>query len=282
MQKVEISVIIPTYNEEDNILFCLRSLDKQTTKNFEVILVDDGSKDNTLVKALEFKPKNYKLIVLTQKHDGPALARNLGALKSKGKVLVFLDADMTFDKLFLKNLTSKVILGKSKGTTSIDEFVSNYNNRWAKCWNINEGIINNKRHRQQVVTDHLVFRCILKSEFIKVGGFSKGGYTDDYSLSNKLGYKAEVVKDAIFYHKNPDSLKEVFLQAKWSAKRKYKFGFIGELYALIRANIFFSILLGFYKSVKFKEFSFIFFKIVFDFGITLGMYEYKIFSKGSK
>lgn len=283
MPKIKISVIIPVFNEEKNIIDCLQSLEKQLISNFEVILVDDGSFDNTINIINQYKSKNYKLNILLQKHKGPALARNLGVLSAIGEILVFIDADMTFDKKFLQNLTRNIIDGCSKGTTSIDEYVSNWNNVWARCWNINEGINDNKRHKKNINNQkNKVFRAILKLEFERVGGFSKGGYTDDYSLAAKLGYEADVVQNAIFYHKNPDNLKEVFLQSKWAAKRTYKLGFWGELIAIIRANVIFSLLVGIYKAVKYKEVNYVFFKLIFDFALIIGIYEYKIFGSYTK
>jgi len=284
MSKIKISVIIPIFNEEKNIIDCLKSLDNQNVNdfNFEVIVIDDGSKDSSLKLVNSFVPKNYKISVLKQKHKGPAMARNYGALNASGEILVFIDADMTFHKDFLVNLTKPIVNKKFNGTTSIDEYVSNFSNKWARCWNLNEGILDEKRHKNSNIKKHTVFRSILKSEFDKVGGFSIGGYTDDYTLSKKLGYKAEVVQKAIFYHKNPDTLKEVFYQSKWAAKRKYKLGILGEVITLIKVNFIFSLLIGIYKATLYKEKSYILFKIVYDFGTVIGLYEYKIFGKGSK
>lgn len=249
-----ISVIIPTYNEASVILDCVDSLSKQTSTDFEVVIVDDGSTDDTPQKLAGYN-------VIHSKHLGAGAARNLGAKNSKGEILVFVDADMIFDKDFLKNLVKPIEDGKVIGTFSKEEFLENKNNIWAVCWNINRGLPKDRMHGKNYPDKQKVYRAILKKEFEKVGGFDeKAGYTDDWSLSEKLGVEAVNAPGTIFYHKNPDNLKDVFIQAKWMAKRKYKFGFLGGLY-----RAWFPIRLS---PV------FIIFKIVFGVGFTIGILEY--------
>ncbi len=265
---MKISVIIPTYNEEKNISDCILSLKKQSDVDFEIICVDDGSTDKTL-KILE----ELDVEVLSQKHQGPAMARNLGAKHAKGKILVFVDADMTFNSNFLRNLSRPIKENKTKGTFSKDEFVSNYDNVWAKCWNINENLSGKRRIPLNYPDHQKVFRAILKSEFDRVGGFSKGGYTDDYTLSEKLGYEASAAHDSVFYHENPDTLMEVYRQAKWVGKREYKLGILGKYIALARATFIPTLVFGIYKSIKYMEPRFLIFKAVYDHGIFVGIYK---------
>jgi len=267
------SVIIPVYNEEKTIRECLKSLTKQTYKNFEIIVVDDGSTDKTPKILQELKIKHLRLKILHGKHSGAGAARNLGAKEATGKILVFVDADMTFDKNFLKKLILPIILGKAKGTFSKEEYVSNWNNVWARCWNINENWQKKRRHPKNYPDFQPVFRAILKSEFNKVKGFIPGGYDDDWSLYKKLGYKAKNAKGAIFYHKNPEKLLEVYKHAKWVGKRKYKAGYFGYILALARASMPVSLLIGFLKGLKNKDLRFLIFKIVYDFGLTVGVLE---------
>src|SRR5258708_3685580 len=277
---MKISVIIPTYNEEKNILECIVTLSKQTERDFEIIVIDDGSTDTTLQKLQYLKLSNLK--ILEQKHKGPGMARNFGANSAKGKILVFVDADMTFSQDFVKNLIKPIEEEKTKGTFSKDEFVSNWDNVWARCWNINENLPSKRRLPLNYPDHQAVFRSILKSEFDKVDGFSKGGYTDDYTLSKKLGYEATSVSDAVFYHKNPDNLSEVFKQARWVGKREYKLGYIGILIALVRSSLPISIIIGVYKSLTIQNFEFLIFKIVYDFGVFVGILEMVVSGKTAK
>ncbi|MDP3994867.1 MAG: glycosyltransferase family 2 protein [bacterium] len=291
---MKVSIIIPVYNEEKTIGECLESLSGQTYIDIEIIVVDDGSTDTTSLK-LRSAVKTFGIKVFTQDHLGPGAARNLGAKKAKGEILVFVDADMTFDSRFIEMLVKPIIdptspplrphfakasrgfagLRGVKGTFSKDEYVSNWDNVWARCWNINQGWMDKRRHPRRYPNKQKVFRAILKSEFERVGGFDpKRGYTDDWSLSEKLGYKAQAVEGAVFYHQNPDNLREVFLQAKWAAKRPYKLGKIGAIFALLRSSLPESIWMGTVKMLVKKEPFFILFKIAYDFGTFIGIIEY--------
>lgn len=102
------SVIIPTSNEERYIGKILESLKNQTFKDFEVVIVDAGSKDKTKKKSYEFKKffKNFKFIV--EKKKGISRARNIGAKASKGDILLFLDSDGFVDKDFLEKALKQI------------------------------------------------------------------------------------------------------------------------------------------------------------------------------
>lgn len=308
---MKITVIIPAYNEEKVIGECVHSLFDQTYPEKEIIVVDDGSSDKTLDVLLKFRVRHDGLRILKQDHKGPGAARNLGALSAKGKILVFVDADMTFDKRFLHDLVKPIIEGKTRGTTSKEEYVKNWDNIWARCWNINEGWAPKRRHRLnsgsllrslydfiafaasqrnlslQKFTDYQrvqitsVFRALSKSEFERVGGYTPGGYNDDYSLGAKLGY-VPVETKAKFFHANPASLSEVFKQARWIGKRKYKFSWLGYLFSLGRSFIPVSLMVGLTKSVLNRQPKFTAFKVVYDLGIFFGVLSYWIFHKGGK
>jgi len=125
-----ISIIIPTYNERQNLEACLESLGLQTYGDFEVIVVDDGSTDNTWKLLSEIRNSKFEIRKFHAEHGGAGAARNLGASKAKGKILVFVDADMTFDKNFIKDLVKPIVEGKTIGTFSKNEMVKNRNNIW--------------------------------------------------------------------------------------------------------------------------------------------------------
>lgn len=273
---MKVSIIIAAYNEEKYIRKCLESLAKQNYKDFEIIVVDDGSSDKTLQVLSNFQfsirqpAGNFQFY--SQNHQGPAKARNLGVKKAKGDILVFVDADMEFDKNFLRDLVQPIIKGITKGTYSTEEYVANWNNIWARCWNYNWGLPDQKRINPLSLDQQKDFRAILKSEFEKVGGFDNTGYTDTWTLSEKLKYKP-IETQAVYYHYNPGNISEVFKQAKWSAKREYKNGCLGKLWAIIRANPAFSLLVGVSKAIKKQEPLFIIFKITYDFAVILGILE---------
>lgn len=92
---IEVSVIIPTYNAEGTIIKCLNSVLAQTYKDFEVIIIDDGSIDRSYETVKDYLTKNniQNLKLLKQINRGPGIARNRGIKNSKGKYIAFLDAD---------------------------------------------------------------------------------------------------------------------------------------------------------------------------------------------
>jgi glycosyltransferase involved in cell wall biosynthesis len=276
------SIIIPTYNEGKDLEKCLRSLAVQSEKDSEIIVIDDGSSDGTIEMLKNLKQSFSNLSFVKKNHGGAGAARNRGAKLAKGKILVFVDADMTFHKDFIKNLIAPILKNQVKGTFSKDEYVSNWENIWAKCWNINENWEPKRRHPASYPDEQAVFRAILKSEFEKVGGFTPGGYDDDWSLGKKLGYSAKVSRNSVFYHKNPSSLKEIFNHSKWVGKRNYKLGKFGALIALARASFPVSIILGVYKAVKYTIPQFVVFKIVYDLGIVTGIFNFLFTGNASK
>lgn len=87
---MKVSVIIPTYNREKTIKNCINSVISQTVAPFEIIVVDDGSTDDT-INLLDGMDANIK--VIKQNHKGAQAARNLGILNAKGDYIAFLDSD---------------------------------------------------------------------------------------------------------------------------------------------------------------------------------------------
>ncbi|MBE6024850.1 MAG: glycosyltransferase [Cellulosilyticum sp.] len=88
-----ISVIVPTYNVEKYISKCLDSIISQTYENIEIIVVNDGSTDNSLSIVEEYEKKDARIKVFSQKNQGLSAARNTGIDNSKGEYLLFIDSD---------------------------------------------------------------------------------------------------------------------------------------------------------------------------------------------
>jgi len=96
MLQKNISVVIPCYNSEKSILKCLQSVIGQSYPVHEVLVVDDGSTDNTSELIINFINQNKlygKVFLFKQKNSGPSAARNFGISKSKGEYIAFLDSD---------------------------------------------------------------------------------------------------------------------------------------------------------------------------------------------
>ncbi len=88
-----VSVVIPSWNHRDELIECLATLDVQTYRPFEVIVVDDGSTDGTAERMSHVRASYpFRFIQLTE-NKGASAARNLGAKRSEGELLLFVDAD---------------------------------------------------------------------------------------------------------------------------------------------------------------------------------------------
>lgn len=91
--QTKISVIVPVYNVASYLRRCLDSIVNQTFKDFEVILIDDGSTDNSLQICMEYKEKYSCIRIHHQENGGLSRARNVGLALSKGKYIIFIDSD---------------------------------------------------------------------------------------------------------------------------------------------------------------------------------------------
>lgn len=99
----DISIIMPVYNAEQFLEDTLKQIINQTFLNYELIIIDDGSTDNSLEIINQFSEYDRRIRIFQQQHKYAGVARNLGIKESKGKYLLFLDADDFFDPKLLEN-----------------------------------------------------------------------------------------------------------------------------------------------------------------------------------
>lgn len=104
----ELSVIIPVYNVEQYLGECLDSIMAQTFRNFECILVDDGSTDRSGKICDEYAQKDSRFIVLHTANGGLSAARNTGIAAAKGEYLGFVDSDDYIDPRMLSTLVANI------------------------------------------------------------------------------------------------------------------------------------------------------------------------------
>ena len=92
-----ISIIIPVYNSESTLERCLNSIVRQTYNDLEVIVIDDGSKDESLKIINSFNSRIDNLKIIRQDNSGVSVARNNGIQSAKGEYGLFLDRDDFLD-----------------------------------------------------------------------------------------------------------------------------------------------------------------------------------------
>lgn len=97
MESKKVSVIVPVYNAEKYLEECIKSLMNQTLKDIEIILVNDGSKDNSQKICEKYEKEDKRIILINKENGGQAEARNVGMNIATGKYIMFLDADDLFE-----------------------------------------------------------------------------------------------------------------------------------------------------------------------------------------
>lgn len=211
-----VSIVITTKNEDYVIRDLLKSIDKQTYKKIEVILVDNNSVDNTIKIASKFKGvKIYNW--------GPERSsqRNYGAKKSFGKYLLFLDADMRLSPTVVASCVKVIDSKKNIGSVIIPEQSIAYR-FWEKVKSFERSFYN---ERGDPVTD--ASRFFKKSVFKKAGGYDDTiTGPEDWDLPEtirELGYIDGRISEKIYHRERAISLMTIFL-------KKFYYGLYADLY----------------------------------------------------
>lgn len=108
-EEIPISVIIPVYNVADWLDACMESVVNQTFRDFEVLLIDDGSDDGSGDKCRQWAQKDSRIRVISKINEGPSKARNRGLLEANGKYVAFIDADDWVDAHYLELMYRQVV-----------------------------------------------------------------------------------------------------------------------------------------------------------------------------
>ncbi len=178
--KTKISIIIPIYNTAKYLPKCLDSVLNQTHNNLEIILIDDGSTDNSGKIADEYAKKDQRIKVIHQKNAGQSAARNAGLKKATGKFINFIDSDDFIANDFIKKLLQPYLNNQK---TSLSICGLRYN--WLKTKTHKDVFIDPLRPRKKSESKKAYILYMLA-----VDGRL-------YSSVNKL-YKKEYLKNTFF------------------------------------------------------------------------------------
>ena len=180
-----ISVIIPIYNSNSTIKECLEAVFNSNFKNFEVIIVSDNSKDNSVQIAKEY---NCKIIELPE-NNGPAFARNIGAENAKEDILFFIDSDVIIKKNALQHVSeifNNNEINVLQGIYSHAPFYNNMATQYQQSFYCYYTWQENKKYSSTLVSMCFAIR---KKVFLESKGFNtkiKSATAEDEEFGYKL------------------------------------------------------------------------------------------------
>lgn len=238
----KVSVVICAYNAEDCIQGIFDSLKKQTFRDFEIVVANDGSTDNTAKIANANGVK-----VISMKHEGLSAARNVGINNSKAEIIAIIDADCYAEENWVEEIYSTISSGETvvTGNTKIPQstflgdcisglgYPGGGHLGFHKMWPVDE----------DGYTSHLAGgNCgFKKSEILKLGAFNKDLTitADDVYLSMKIldsGLKIKYNPEIVMYHRPRKDLKSFlhwhYTRGKGSYFFKQKVGSFNSFYKL--------------------------------------------------
>lgn len=219
-----ISIIIAIYNRRDELFELLNSLSRQSDKDFEIIVVDDGSKID-LSNTIQLFENQLNISFYQKNNSGPGLTRNYGAKRAKNDWLVFVDSDVIVENDYIESIK------KDLETTSCDAFGGA--DKAHKGFNIMQkaisysmtsvfttGGIRGSKKAVSKFQPRSFNMGVNKGVFLEVGGFSEMRIGEDPDLSMTLwenGYTTAFFDNIGVYHKRRTDL------GKFS-KQVYQFG----------------------------------------------------------
>lgn len=202
---VKYSFIVPVYNTSKYLKKCLDSLVKQTFKDFEIIIVNDGSTDNSSNIISKYLDTYKNIKVVNQKNEGLSMARNNGVKEANGEYLIFIDSDDYVEKNLLKEIDKEikdaeilryqVISEDEDGNNKIDFNEETFD------------MVNGYQAFKYLSNYHFVepaWCYVFKKDYYVDNKFSfkKGVYHEDFGLIPYVIYKARNVKSISYlgYH----------------------------------------------------------------------------------
>ncbi len=229
-KKFLISIIVPIYNAENYLTKCINSIINQTYKNIEIILVNDGSTDNSLKICKTFALNDKRIIIINQKNMGVSNARNAGINVAKGDYISFVDSDDTIENNYIQELIDNSNYGE------FDVVICGYNDIYASNKKIENKMPQNIKLRGFISNDYVILKRYLsypwhkiyKVNFLKkhninfstqftdaedqVFNFKVFSLAPNYNFVNKTLYN--------YYHVNSNSLSKQYTIRSFNSNLK--------------------------------------------------------------
>ena len=217
-----INIIVPVYNVQKFIKRAIESLKHQTFENFEAIIVNDGSKDNSINVAKEITGGDSRFVFIEQSNLGLGAARNRGIDISKAKYLAFLDSDDYYDIHFLEKMYEKIVYEKSDicicDVDLVEEDSSYILTRKNNYRNTISGVEAFKDETQSISILSIAPGKLYKRALFLDIRYPIGLFYEDRATTYKLLLKAKkvcFVNESLFYYRQrPNSITKSIDQTK--------------------------------------------------------------------
>lgn len=235
-----ISIIIPVYNREKYIEECIRSIQAQSYKNYEIILIDDGSTDNTLSICRTLAQEEPAIRIFESGHVGVSAARNIGLEAVRGDFVFFIDSDDVIHPKLLETLVTS--MKETGAAISGTQCISIWEQYWHKIYPHIEN------HPGPGETSHLSFDETMEAVFC--GGKSPlgmiGGVMIRRDTIGDTRFRSDLYIGEDFFFVYENMIKggsSVFLKQKWYFARNHAnntswdFGYTGFMNRLLRREL---------------------------------------------
>lgn len=216
MSKPGYSFIIPVYNRPEELKELLSSLELQSVRSFEVIVVDDGSTRKADKVVADFAGK-LDLTYVYQTNAGPGKARNNGATHAKGTHLIFLDSDVIVPEGYLEAIASTgtpdFFGGPDKAARSFTPVQKAIN--YAMTSFLTTGGIRGKKGSLEIYKPRSFNMGIKRILFDQLGGFRDLRFGEDIDLSlraQQAGVRGKLLEKAWVYHKRRSTFRQFYKQ----------------------------------------------------------------------
>lgn len=205
----EVSMIVPVYQVEKYIAQCIESVLNQTFQDFELILVDDGSKDHSGVICDSYAAKDDRILVIHTENQGAAAARNAGLDRASGRYITFLDGDDYLAENMIARLYEVIAHSEYDMVVSDflnllpdekDNFTVHLQERTVTGREVLEHLKNEKNYGLWTI----VWNKIYKREVLENLRFPAGKYFEDEFFANQLYLNSNlihVIPDVLCYHR---------------------------------------------------------------------------------
>ena len=212
------SVIIPVYNRPDEVRELLESLSKQTLKDFEVLLIEDGSVNRCDTVAQEFD-KDLNICYFYKENSGRSLTRNYGMERASGEYLIFFDSDCIIPERYFEIVKARLeedyvdcFGGPDAAHTSFSNLQKAISYSMTSFFTT--GGIRGGKKGMEKFTPRTFNMGFSKEVYKRVGGF-KDMFGEDIDLSlriQKAGFHPVLIRDAFVYHKRRVSFRSFYRQ----------------------------------------------------------------------